>query len=59
MKYSKLVHCLILTVVGAGLLLCGSGCAKRPLKVGVVNTERIIRENPKYMELNEIGRAHV
>ena len=54
MKYSKFVHCLILTVVGAGLLLCGSGCAKRPLKVGVVNTERIIRENPKYMELNVI-----
>ncbi len=54
MKYSKFVHCLILTAVSAVLLLGGSGCAERTLKVGVVNTERIIRENPKYMELNVI-----
>ncbi len=54
MKCSKFVHCLVLTVVSAVLLLGGSGCAQRTLKVGVVNTERIIRENPKYMELNVI-----
>ncbi|MGM9992354.1 MAG: OmpH family outer membrane protein [Candidatus Bruticola sp.] len=54
MKHSKFINCLILTAVGAALLLSGGGCAKRSLKVGVVNTERIIRENPKYMELNVV-----
>jgi len=54
LQYSKFVHCLVLTAVSAILLLGGSGCAERTLKVGVVNTERIIRENPKYMELNVI-----
>ncbi|MGM9998219.1 MAG: OmpH family outer membrane protein [Candidatus Bruticola sp.] len=54
MRHSKLTNCLVLTAVSAALLLAGGGCAERSLKVGVVNTERIIRENPKYMELNVI-----
>lgn len=46
---------LALSCVGLGLVLGISGCStQRTMKVGLVDTDRIIRENPKYMELNVI-----
>ncbi|MDO5295474.1 MAG: OmpH family outer membrane protein [bacterium] len=43
---------LAVSAVSLGLILGVNGCSwQRGIKVGVVDTDRIIRESPKYMEL--------
>ncbi|MBQ7567431.1 OmpH family outer membrane protein [bacterium] len=44
---------LALSAVCCGLVWGLSGCSmQHTIKVGVVDTDRVVRENPKYMELN-------
>ena len=53
-SYSKLFGSCVGVVLGMALLLMSGGCEQRSLRVGVVDTERIVRENPKFMELNVV-----
>ena len=53
MKIMHLCLALATLLVGVGLVVTMSGCqAQRQLKVGLVDTDRIVRESPRYMELN-------
>lgn len=53
MKVKHWSMALAVGAVGLGLILGMSGCSlQRGMKVGVVDTDRVVRENPKYMELN-------
>lgn len=54
MKVSKFVRGLLSAAALCTVVLGCTACQPRSLKVGVVDTERIIRENPKYMELSVI-----
>lgn len=52
MRMKRFGVALAAVAVGAGLIAGVSGCqAQRQLKVGLVDTDRIVRESPKYMEL--------
>lgn len=53
-SYSKSFGSCVGVVLGMALLLMSGGCEQRSLRVGVVDTERIVRENPKFMELNVV-----
>ena len=53
MKVKHWGMALAVGAVSLGLILGMSGCSwQRGIKVGVVDTDRVVRENPKYMELN-------
>jgi len=51
---NKIVSWLLFTAAAGSVLLGAGGCGNRSLKVATVNTERIIAENPKYMELKVV-----
>ena len=53
MKVKQFCTILAVGAVGLGLACSMSACCcNGTMKVGVVDTDRIVRENPKYMELN-------
>ncbi|MBQ7503561.1 hypothetical protein IJT93_12770 [bacterium] len=54
MSINKIVSGLVFTAAAASVLLGAGGCGHKTLKVATVNTERIIAENPKYMELKVV-----
>ncbi len=52
-KYKQWCTALILGGLGLGLAVSMTACSwQRSMRVAVVDTDRIVRENPKYMELN-------
>lgn len=49
----KYLSIIALFFVASAVFFCG-GCQRRSLHVGTVNAEKIISENPKYMELRVV-----
>lgn len=51
---------LVIGAASLGLVLGMSGCSwQRGIKVGMVDTDRIVRENPKYMELKVMQAGEI